>query len=148
MPVAGSNSSGKNVDSNVDIDIDIDNESDYGWDLSLEEDVHQLLNAATTTEATVKTEEPSSSARARLLVPVVSDTAQLDNADTSQLGPLAAAAGATPVPHHDFVADDDDPSAAAVLDAALLSFNADYPDREWAVEHLTTGKSTPSLTNK
>lgn len=131
MPVAGSNSSGKNVDSNGDIDIDIDSESDYGWDLSLEEDVHELLDAATTVEATVKTEEePSSSTRARLFVAVVSDTAQLDNADTSQLGPLAAAAGATPMPHHDFVADDDDPSAAAVLDAALLGFIADYPDCE------------------
>ncbi|KAL1902490.1 hypothetical protein Sste5346_001471 [Sporothrix stenoceras] len=141
MPVAGNNSSDKNVDEHAnDIDIDIDDDSDYGWDLSLEEDVHELLNAATTatTEATVKTEEPSSSARARLLVPVVSDSQLTEDASASQLGPLAAAAGANPMPHHDFVADDDDPSAAAVLDAALLSFNADYPDLSQTLADLNS----------
>lgn len=140
MPVAGSNSSGRNVDDIANVnDIDIDSDSDYGWDLSLEEDVHELLNATATATAETPSNTLPSSARARLFVPVVSDAAQLQNdaAASQSLGPLAAAAvGATAVPHRDPVADDDDPSAAAVLDAALLGFDVEYPDCKSAVEEI------------
>ncbi|KJR84317.1 uncharacterized protein SPSK_08871 [Sporothrix schenckii 1099-18] len=135
MPVAGNDSNGKKVGDTVDVDIDSESESDYGWDLSLEEDVHKLLNA---TAAQTDIALASSSPRARLFVPVVADTPAQHNATASQpLGPLAAeAVGATAAPHHDPVADDDDPSAAAVLDAARVGLDVEYPDLSQVVADL------------
>ncbi len=115
-----------------------DGDSDYGWDLALDEDVHQLLNA--TLPATAISVATPLSPSAKLLTPAALGDA-LDHADSipHSLG-LAAARKS------DVVADDDDPSAAAVLDAAVLGEVA-YPDcmfpkgkrqpMPWATTRLT-----------
>ncbi|CAK7238565.1 hypothetical protein SEUCBS140593_010817 [Sporothrix eucalyptigena] len=166
MPVAGSDSNngqaaaaeeagnpgsvnGQNgVDDDIDFDtefgsdIDLDNESDYGWDLSFDEDALKLLNAAAPTiQQATQNSSSLPTSRTRLLVPAIpsGDPSQRNAVFSQSLGgPLVAADGVGVVlPHQDPVADDDDPSAAAVLDAAVLGFEAAYPDLSQIVTELT-----------
>ncbi|CAK7211559.1 hypothetical protein SCUCBS95973_001156 [Sporothrix curviconia] len=146
-----------NFDAGIDIDIDVDEfgsdidlddddkDSDYGWDLSLDEDALELLDSAAA-PASEPAEPPSiraslPSSRTRILVPIVPENESAErNAVLSQSlgGPLLAPGGTgVTLPHCDPVADDDDPSAAAVLDAAVLGFEANYPDLSQIVAELT-----------
>ncbi|CAK7213108.1 hypothetical protein SBRCBS47491_001690 [Sporothrix bragantina] len=181
MPVAGSDSNGDGTPATVganeidiDIGIDIDefgsdinldeDDSDYGWDLSLEGDALKLLNSAAAPD-TVAAQIPEAapplppslpSSHTRLLVPIVPENESSErNAAISQSlgGPLVAPGGTgTVLPHRDPVADDDDPSAAAVLDAAVLGLEANYPDLSQIVAQLTgeisSDDDSASMTSK
>ncbi|OAA66520.1 Defects-in-morphology protein 1-like, mitochondrial [Niveomyces insectorum RCEF 264] len=131
-------------DSGADSDDD-----DYGWDLSLEEDVHQLLNTAAIPAAAAATSSSS-------ITTTTSTTAAAHNTTPLRPVPVSDAVLSDPLRHETIVSpsqcaaaavdtgvDPGDPFAALgwpgdVLDEAALAIDVDYPDLSQAQMQLAS----------